>query len=113
MKTKLPIILFLSLGLLTACAQMNPHPMNMDLALQEAKTKEDHEELAEHYEEAAQGMREKAQEYTKVLNQYESKSYLYGRQAEDLKAHAQKLVDVYQKAADENSNMARMHRQME
>ncbi|TAK60032.1 MAG: hypothetical protein EPO18_18590 [Methylobacter sp.] len=115
MKTKLLITLFLVLGLLTACAEMNPQqpPANMDLALQEAKTKEDHEKLAEHYDEAAQDMREKAQEYAKCLNQYESKSYLYGRQAEDLKAHAQRLVDVYEKAADENSHMARMHRQME
>jgi hypothetical protein len=113
MQTKLLITLFLGLGLLTACAEMSPHPMNMDLALQDAKTKEDHEELAEHYEEAAQDMREKAHEYAKALNQYESKSYLYGRQAEDLKAHAQRLVDVYEKAADENLNMARMHRQME
>jgi len=112
MNTKLPITLLLSLGLMTACAEMNPHPMNMDLALQNAKTKEDHEELAEHYEEAARDMQEKVREYSKLLSQYESKSYLYGRQAEDLKAHSQRLVDVYEKAAEENLRMAKMHRQM-
>jgi hypothetical protein len=112
MKTKLLITLFLGLGLLTACAEMIPHPMNMDLAVRDAKTKEDHEELAEHYEEAAQDMREKAQEHAKLLSQYQSNSYLYGKQAQDFKAHCQRLVNAYEKAAEENSNMARMHRQM-
>ncbi|MGZ5008264.1 MAG: hypothetical protein ACXV8W_10180 [Methylobacter sp.] len=112
MKTKLPIILLLSLGSMTACTNMNPNPENMDLASQDMKTREDHEELAEHYEEAAQDMQQKAQEYKKLHNQYETESYLYGRQAEDLKAHSQKLVDMYEKAAAENLNMARMHRQM-
>lgn len=113
MKTKLLITLFWILGLLAACAEMNPHPMNMDLALQNAKTKDDHEALAEHYEEAAQEMQEKAKEYSKLLRQYQSKSYLYGRQAEDLKAHCQRLIDVYEKAAEGNLKMAKMHRQME
>ncbi|MGZ5077494.1 MAG: hypothetical protein ACXV9R_12815 [Methylobacter sp.] len=112
MQTKLPIILLLSLGLMTACTNMNPNLENMDLASKDMKTTEDHEALAEHYEEAAQDMQQKAQEYKKLHNQYETESYLYGRQAEDLKAHSQKLVDMYEKAAAENLNMARMHRQM-
>jgi hypothetical protein len=113
MKTKLLIILFLGLGLVTACAEMDPHPMNMDLAVQDAKTREDHEELAEHYEEAAQDMREKAREHAALLDHYQSKSFKYGRQAQDFKAHCQRLVDAYEKAAEENMEMARMHRQME
>jgi hypothetical protein len=112
MKTKLLITLLLGLGLLVACAEMDPHPMNMDLAVQNATTKADHEALAEHYEEAAQEMREKAQEHKKLLRQYEAKSYLYGKQAEDLKAHCLRLIDVYEKAAEENMSMAKMHRQM-
>ncbi len=112
MNTKLLITLFLSLGLVTACAEMNPHPMDMDLALQNAKTKEDHQEMAEHYEQAAQDMQEKSKEYKKLFDRYEENSYLYGRQAEDLKAHAQRLVDVYEKAAEENLKMAKMHRKM-
>jgi len=112
MKTKLLVTLFLTLGLLAACAEMNPHPMDMNLALQNAKTKADHEELAKHYEEAAEEMQVKADEHKKLLSQYEAQSYLYGRQAEDLKAHCQRLIDVYEKAAEENLHMARMHRQM-
>lgn len=112
MKIKLLIILLLVLGLLAACAEMDSHPMDMNWALQNAKTKDDHEALAEHYEEAAQDMQKKVKEHAKLLSQYQSKSYLYGRQAQDFKAHCQRLVDAYEKAAEENLRMAKMHRQM-
>jgi len=112
MKTKLLITLFLALGLLSACSEMNPHPMDMSQAVQNATSKADHEALAKHYEEAANEMQVKVDEHKKLLSQYESKSYLYGRQAEDLKAHCLKLIDVYEKAVKENLEMAKMHRQM-
>jgi len=112
MKTKLLIPLFLGLGLVSSCAEMDPHPMNMDLAVQRAETKDDHEALAKHYEEAAKDMQEKAREHAELLNHYQAKSYKYGRQAQDFKAHCQRLVDAYEKAAEENLEMARMHRQM-
>ena len=112
MKTKLLISLFLTLGLLAACAEMNPHPMDMSQAVKNAQTKADHEALAEHYEEAAKEMQLKVEEHKKLLSQYQSESYLYGRQAEDLKAHCQRLINVYEKAAEENLSMAKLHRQM-
>ncbi len=112
MKTKLLISLFLTLGLLSACAEMNPHPMDMSQAVQSAESKADHEALAQHYEEAAKEMQLKVEEHKKLLNQYQSKGYLYGRQAEDLKAHCQRLIDVYEKAAEENLSMAKLHRQL-
>ena len=83
MKTQLLIALFLVVGLLAACAEMNPHPMDMNLAVQNAKTKADHEALAQHYEEAAKDMQLKVEEHKKLLRQYEAKSYQYGRQAQD------------------------------
>jgi hypothetical protein len=112
MKTKLLMTMIFALGLLVACAEMNPHSMDMNLAVQNAKTKADHEALAEHYEEAAQEMQLKVDEHKKLLSQYQSKSYLYGRQAEDFKAHCERLIDVYDKAAKENLEMAKIHRQM-
>jgi len=112
MKTKLLITLILSIGLLAACSEMNPHPMDMNLAVQNAETKADHEALAQHYEEAAKEMQLKVDEHKKLLSQYESKSYLYGRQAQDFKAHCQRLINAYEKAAEENLSMAKMHRQM-
>jgi len=112
MKKKLLIALLLTVGLVSACAEMNPHPMDMNLAVQNASSKADHEALAKHYEEAAEEMRLKAEEHKKLLSQYQSKSYLYGRQAQDFKAHCERLIDVYEKAAEENLSMAKMHRQM-
>lgn len=111
MKAKLLIPLLFA-ALATSCANMNRQPSDMDLALQTAVSEGDHKTLAEHYEAAAQDMRNKANEYKKLLAQYESKSYLYGRQAEDLKAHCQRLIDVYEKAASANMKLANMHRQL-
>jgi endonuclease III len=112
MKTQLLITLLLAFGLLSACSEMNPHPMDMTQAVQNAETKADHQALAEHYEEAAKEMQLKVDEHKKLLDQYESKSYLYGRQAEDLKAHCRRLIEVYEKAAEANLSMAKLHRQL-
>ncbi|WP_394753639.1 hypothetical protein [Crenothrix sp.] len=112
MKTKLLITPFLVLGLLTACAEMNPHPMDMSQAVLNAETKADHAALAKHYDEVADEMQLKVDEHKKLLSQYESKAYLYGRQAEDFKAHCQRLVDDYEKVVASNRKMAEMHRGM-
>jgi endonuclease III len=112
MKTKLLIALLLALGLLTACAEMNPHSMDMSQAVQNAETKADHEALAKHYDEAADEMQLKVDEHKKLLSQYESKSYLYGRQAQSFKDHCQWLIAAYEKAVTSNRRMAEMHREM-
>jgi endonuclease III len=112
MRTKLLITLLLALGLLTACAEMNPHSMDMSQAVQNAETKADHEALAKHYDESADEMQLKVDEHKKLLSQYESKAYLYGRQAEDFKAHCQWLINAYEKAVTSNRRMAEMHREM-
>ncbi len=116
MKTKLLITLLWVLGLLSACSEMNPHPMDMSLAVQNVTSKADHEALAEHYEEAAQEMQLKADEHKKLLSQYEVKGILYGRLpddfAEDFKDHCQRLIDVYEKAVEANLSMANLHRRM-
>jgi endonuclease III len=106
------ITLTVTLGLLSACSEMNPHPMDMSQAVQSAETKADHEALAKHYDETAEEMQLKVDEHKKLLGQYESKSYLYGRQAEDFKAHCQRLITSYENAVDANRKMAEMHRGM-
>ncbi|MDP3332223.1 MAG: hypothetical protein Q8S55_09605 [Methylococcaceae bacterium] len=112
MKTKLLITLLLAIGLLSACAEMNPHAMDMSVAVRNAGTKADHEALAQHYEVAAKEMQLKVDEHKNLLSQYESKSYLYGRQAQSFKDHCQWLINAYEKAAEENLSMAKLHRQM-
>jgi len=104
MKTRLLITLLLMTFLLSACSEINPHSMEMDLTVQ-------HEALVKHYEETAKEMQAKAEEHKRFLNQYEAKSYLYGKQAERFKEHCQTLIDSYEKAAEENLNMANLHRQ--
>ncbi len=112
MKTKLLITLLLTAGLLTACAEMNPHPMDMTQAVQNAESKADHKALAKHYDEAADEMQLKVDEHKKLLSQYESKAYRYGRQAQSLKDHCQWLINAYEKAVEANREMAEMHRGM-
>ncbi len=112
MKTRLLITLLFALGLLSACAEMNPHPMDMSQAVQNAESKADHTALAEHYEAEAGALRIKVDEHKKLLAHYEAKSYKYGRQAQGLKAHCERLISDYEKAAEENLEMAKIHRQM-
>lgn len=102
-----------ALGLLASCAQLNPyHPMDMTQAIQSAKTSADHEALAKHYEDTAKRMQAKVQENKKRLEQYETQSYHYGREAEDLKAHSQALIRFYGQAAEANMKIAESHRKM-
>ncbi|MBF6650974.1 MULTISPECIES: hypothetical protein [unclassified Methylobacter] len=112
MKTKLLITLLLAMGLTVACSEMSPHPMDMSQAEENAKSKADHEAIAAHYEEVARDMQLKADEHKKLLRHYESKGYLYGKQALDLQAHCRGLINAYEKAAEENLEMAKLHRQM-
>src|SRR5687768_1968961 len=100
------------LGLLSSCAHIDPHPMDMTSAVRGAKTKEDHNALARHYEAAANAMRAKANEQKKYLAEYQKHGYYYGRKTIDVKEHAQALVHVYEEAAEKNRRMAESHRQM-
>lgn len=112
MKIKLLITLLLAIGLLSACTEFDPHPMDMNQALQNVKTKADHEALAQHYEEVAKEMQLKVEEHKKLLSEYQREPWLMGRQATGFGVHCQRLIDIYEKAAEENLEMAKMHRQM-
>lgn len=112
MKTSSLIALLLTFGLLAACSEMNPHPMDMNQAVQNAETKADHEALAKHYDEAAEELQLRVDEHKKLLAQYEAKSYLYGRQAHSFRDHCQALINAYERAVEANRKMAETHRQM-
>jgi len=99
------------LSVLVSCT-INPHPMDMTHAVQAAKTRSDHEALAEHYERAAKEMQAKAAEHQKMAAQYEANKSLYGKQTQSLVSHCQGLVRVYEQAAAENRSMAESHRQL-
>jgi Skp family chaperone for outer membrane proteins len=113
MKNKIVIIIAVGLlSLLTSCAQMNSHPMDMTQAIQNAKTPSDHEALAKHYEDTAKEMQSKLQEHKKMLETYEANTSHYGRQALDLQAHCRNLINSYEQAVKANIAMANSHRSM-
>jgi hypothetical protein len=113
MKTNTLIILLLTLGLLSACAGFDPHSMDMNQAVHNAKTKADHEALAQHYEGVAKEMQLKVEEHKKTLTEYQREPWLLGKQqAAGFDVHCKNLINIYEKAAEENLEMAKMHREM-
>ena len=115
MKTR-TFLAALSLGFLASCAQMSPHEAIQNLmvrkAAQSARTRGDHDGLGKYFEDAANEMQGKAEEQKKLLQHYEEKSYLYGREAQDLISHTSALVRRYGETAQENRKEAALHRQM-
>ncbi|RFC36506.1 MAG: hypothetical protein DID90_2727553712 [Candidatus Nitrotoga sp. LAW] len=112
MKTKTFLTLLSILCLLASCAKMDPHPMDMTQAVQSATTRADHNALAKHYEDTAKEMQSKVQEHKKQLEEYENHSYNYGKRAQDLQGHCKGLIHYYGQAAEANSKMAEIHRQL-
>ncbi len=102
----------LTLVLLASCAQPNPHPMDMTVAVHNAVTPADHEALAEHYEQAAKDAAVEVDEHRQLLEQYKRSGYLYGKQALTLQSHCEALIRSYQQVANANLEMAKIHRQM-
>ena len=106
----------MSLGLLAACAQITPleavQNTNVRKASQNARTRSDHDALTKYFEDAARQMHSKADEQRKLLEHYEEKSYLYGRQAQDLESHTSALVRKYEEAERAHIKEAAAHRQM-
>lgn len=109
-KTSFVLVAALGLGLLGSCT-INPHSMDMSQAVQSAKTRSDHENLAKHYEDAAKEMQASVAEHKRRLAQYEANKSLYGKQASTLISHCQGLIRVYEQAAKENLDMAQAHRE--
>lgn len=68
--------------------------------------------MAKYYEDAAREARVKATEQQALLEEYENKGYLYGRNAEDMKARAIAAIHKYEKAAQASSKEAALHRQL-
>ncbi|MDN5753844.1 MAG: hypothetical protein L0H15_11305 [Nitrosospira sp.] len=115
MKTRV-LFAALSLGLLASCAQMTPLEDGQNAAIhqavQNARTRSDHEALTKYFEGAARQMNTKAEEQKKLLEHYEEKAYLYGRQAENMKSHTWALARKYEETAEANIKEAAAHRQM-
>lgn len=81
-------------------------------ASQNARTANDHHGLSEHYKNLASEMQTKAVEQQKLLEHYQEKSYLYGRQAQDRQSHTWALMVKYEQAAKTSLSKAAFHRQI-
>jgi transglutaminase/protease-like cytokinesis protein 3 len=106
----------LSIGLLASCAQISPHDAIQNTPVrkttQNARTRNDHDALSKYFENEAREMQAKARKQKQLLEHYESKSYLYGRQAQDLRSHTEAMVRKYQDRAEEDIKAAALHRQI-
>ncbi|SOD41676.1 hypothetical protein [Nitrosovibrio sp. Nv4] len=119
MKTRrfLAIVSMVSiLGFLASCAPMSPYEAvnspTLRKTVQNARTRSDHDALTRHFENLAEEMRIKAAEQKKLLQHYEEKSYLYGRQAQDRQSHTWALMVRYEQAAKTSLSKAASHRQI-
>ena len=103
-----------TLGLLSACAPMSPYEaVNSPAVLQKvenARTRADHVALSTYFENLAAEMRIKAEAQRKLLQQYQEKSYLYGRQAQDQQSHTWALMHRYERASKTSLGKAASHR---
>jgi hypothetical protein len=119
MKTKLENIfavlsmtaLLGSMSSLTIAAEPIDTP-EIRAAIQKATTPSDHEAVAKYYENAAMQMQAKVQEEKELLEQYKNKSYLYGRQAQDLQSHTAALIRRHEQTVVADMQEAALHRQM-
>lgn len=100
--------LFIALGPSAAVAE----DFGINAAAHSAATRSDHEAVAKYYEDLATQTQEKIREQRQLLEHYEDKSYLYGRQAQDLQAHTDALIRKYEKEASANIKEAAWHRQL-
>jgi uncharacterized protein YacL (UPF0231 family) len=72
----------------------------------------DHKKLARYYEKEAREMNAKAEEQKTILDEYENQSQYYGREGQLFQSHHQALLREYEKAAEQNLEMAATHRKM-
>ena len=100
-----------SMSSLTIAAEPIDTP-EIRAAVQKATTRSDHEAVAEYYENAAMQMQAKVKEEKVLLEQYENKSYLYGRQAQDLQSHTAALIRRHEQTVVADMQEAALHRQM-
>ena len=119
MKTNL-IRIFAALSVTGSLALLSPavtagQPIDtpeIRAAAENAITPRDHEAVAKHYENAAAQALAKVKEQKELLEQYQNKSYLYGRQAQDLQSHTEALIRDYEHTVTATMQEATLHRQM-
>lgn len=103
------------LSLLVACAQLGP--MNVsDIEHQRmarnAKTYDEHNKLADYYDNLAKETASKLTELKGLLRNYEDHSYYYGRGGQDFQSHTVANIRYYEQATKDAKKYAGFHRQV-
>jgi len=115
-KTGKFFVMAATLGLLGACAPMSPYEAVDSPAVRKtvenARTPGDHAALVTYFENLAAEMRIKAEEQRQLLQHFQEKSYLYGRQAQDRQSHTWALMNRYERAAKASMGKAASHRRL-
>lgn len=91
MKTKNFFAVLAIFGSLTCCAQTNHQTKETGLLVSDTKMSDDYDTEIKHFEDIAKEMQARQE---KLLRHHENKSYLYGRQAQDLKSHCWALYAI-------------------
>lgn len=86
--------------------------MDMSQAVQNAKTRGDHEALAKHYEDAAKEMQVKVEEHKQLAARYAGNARYYSRYTRTFTNEHERLVGIYEQAVAANMRMAEAHRQL-
>ncbi|MDV6345698.1 hypothetical protein [Nitrosomonas sp. Is37] len=110
------LMIVLMLGFLVGCAQTGPiggvHSNEFYSGKLRATDPSNHDAVAKHYEDAANEMKAKLQTQKKLLKEYESHSYYYGRGGQDIRSHTTANIRMYENAIKENMKEAVLHRKM-
>lgn len=106
------LILVLVLAL-SACATDQPHRALAGNMIQAAETRADHEAIAHHYDQEADAFLAKADQMRRHLAGYErQKGRMIMRQRETFIQHCKSLIGNYESNAQENRELAKLHRQI-
>ncbi|MGH8245838.1 MAG: hypothetical protein ACREUU_05330 [Gammaproteobacteria bacterium] len=86
-------------------------PEQLDQRIIEAKSKKEHESLAQYFEQEAQVLEEKAERHQKLAEDYE-KGGSYEKVKGFMLQHCNAMIRNYRQAAEENLALAKMHREL-
>ena len=100
-----------ALLLISACAPLGKMTHDMDVMIQKATTKADHEALATHYEQEAKALQAKAADHRSMGQAY-ANSGGYAVTKGNLLQHCESLASTYERAAGGNLELAKQHRQL-
>jgi hypothetical protein len=107
------VIMAVMLGLLGAgcatTAQDKGSPLYQ--RIQSAKTRADHQGLAQYYDQEAKAAKDRAQQHRKMQDLYRPFS-AFLPSGVGMVQHCANLVNQYEQAAEEYSGLARLHRQL-